>query len=460
MLLGKRKQTDATRAAQQPRARRSDGADASESDFVRKIRGQLDGGAVLHAGRLNVIGLNRVKARFGDDWHRVAAHADRIARNVIERHLAPGDIYASSGEDTYVTVFAQLSEAEARVKCFLIANEIARNLLGEDGAEHLEIKTAVTRLDGSVDFAEISSLGQLLDAALPLDPAEAETPNGRSAEAVSVDEPVDEGLALVPIERRRSTPKIWNETRANVLAGMDFVFRPVWDPVHNIIATYYCVPRVRLSDIEGAAGDAELAVAGDPDAIARLDAATIERVKQEFTAMAAEGRRLIITTPIHFETLSAAAPRRRCAAAIAGIDETMKRSLTIEITGVPSGVQKSRIMEIAAPLRVHCRNIALQMALETIDFAQIAGTGIATVGADITYLAKPEFIQMQQMSRFRRAAEKIGIATFLHGARSRSLVGAALGAGFHFIDGDAVAATVRRPDRALAFQLADLYGLP
>ena len=83
--------------------------------------------------------------------------------------------------------------------------------------------------------------------------------------------------------------------------------------------------------------------------------------------------------------------------------------------------------------------------------------GISAVGADITYLTKSEFILMQQLARFQRAAEKAEVVTFLHGAQSRSLVAAAVGAGFHYVDGDAVAATLARPERIVPFQLADLY---
>jgi hypothetical protein len=129
----------------------------------------------------------------------------------------------------------------------------------------------------------------------------------------------------------------------------------------------------------------------------------------------------------------------------------------IEIVGVPVGIQKSRVVDIISPLRPHCRGVALRMPVETFDFTHLAGTGIAAVGTDLTYAAKAEFIQMQQLSRFQRAAEKIGVATFVHGAGTLSLVAAALGAGFHFIDGDAVAASVPHADRALEFQLADLY---
>ena len=447
-----------TAAAKQLQWKQIDGSDADEAEFLAHIRDLLERSPSLQASRINVIGMKRIKERFGDEWTRVADRADRIARNVIERHLAPGDVYAKWGEDTFITVFARLSENEAHIKCFLIANEIMRTLLGDDGAEQLEIKTAVTRLDGSIKLEEIAAIDQLFESPEAVDPmASPPLGYGPGDDAPSA-RPPDPGLALVPIERDRPVPKAaMDSERANILAGVDFVFRPTWDPTRNVLSTYFCVPQVRLSDLDGAVGDASLAVAGDPDAMARLDNATIARVKQELRAMAADRRRLIIAMPIHFETLTSAAQRRRLAAEIADVAETVKQYLVIEVVGVPSGVLKGRLMEMIAPLRLHCRAIAVQVAVESIDFAQFHGTGVSAVGADIGSITKPEFILMQQLSRFQRAAEKAEVVTFLHGAQSRSLVAAAVGAGFHYINGDAVASAVSRPERIVPFQLADLY---
>jgi len=107
--------------------RKANGAEADEAAFVDQIRRMLERAPSLHASRLNIIGLKHVKERLGPSWRHVADRANRIARNVIERHLGPGDIYATSGDDSYITVFARLSELEARVKCYLIGNGTPRS---------------------------------------------------------------------------------------------------------------------------------------------------------------------------------------------------------------------------------------------------------------------------------------------------------------------------------------------
>ncbi|HKX08298.1 MAG TPA: hypothetical protein VJN67_08890 [Stellaceae bacterium] len=450
--------------------KQASGADADEAEFLGQVRRMLQQTPSLQASRLNIIGLKRVKEHFGDEWKRIADRADRIARNVIERHLNPGDIYANWGVDTYITVFARLSEQEARVKCYLIGNEIVRTLLGDDASEFLEVKTAVSRVDGSIDLKTVGSLQQVFDGAEVISPL-APPPESSSAPPAPATTPRDTtaalaaetGHAFVPIEREKRAAAApvaagsQNAPAVNVLAGVDFVFRPMWDPTRNVIATYRCVPQVKLSNVNGAAGDASLAVAGDPEATAQLDRTTLARVKSDLKAMAADGRRLIIAMPLHFETLCSAAQRRRISAELGAIAESMKQYLVVEIVGVPTGFLKSRLMEVIAPLRMHCRAVSLQVSIGTIDFTQVRGTGISAVGADIADLAKSEAVVMQQLSRFQRAAEKAEVVTFLHGAQSRSLAAAAVGAGFHYVDGDGVAATLNRPERIVPFQLADLY---
>jgi len=470
--------------------KQADGVDADEAEFLGQIRRLLERTPSLQASQLKMIGLKRVKERFGPEWQHIADRADRIARNVIERNLEPGDIYASWGEDTYITVFARLNEQAARVKCYLIGEEIVRTLLGEEATGHVEVKTAVTRVDGRVDLEAVGSMATLFEGAevinplvpppgqAPPKPKSSAPPSSRSA---ALTKPKSSAPAtpksrapakpkpevalgdaemspdLVPIERDRPAPTGSVPVAVNVLARVDFVFRPMWDPTRNVIATYLCVPRVKLSDAAGAVGEASLAVAGDPDATARLDSATVARVKADLAAMAADSRRFIIAMPVHFETLSSAAQRRRCAAAIGAIPEPMKQYLVVEVIDVPAGVLKPRLMEVIAPLRLHCRAVSLQVAIGTIDFTQVRGIGISAVGADIAHLVKSEVILMQQMARFQRAAEKAEAVTFLHGAKTRSLVTAAVGAGFHYVDGDAVAATLARPERIVPFELADLY---
>src|SRR5258708_17419887 len=80
-----------TTAPPAPRAARPGIArgEGAFEDRLRELLGQGGDAAVL-AGRVNFIGLDKIKGRLGASWERVAASADRIARQTIERPMQAG----------------------------------------------------------------------------------------------------------------------------------------------------------------------------------------------------------------------------------------------------------------------------------------------------------------------------------------------------------------------------------
>jgi hypothetical protein len=138
----------------------------SGDDFSGRLGDLLGraGTTAVHAGRINLIGLDRIKEQFGAKWPRIADRADRITRSAIERHLVPGDIFTAVHGTNYLIVFGNLPRRDAQLKCLLIAREIAKALLGEEGASQLEIQTAVAKLDGSLGFAAVPTIDEILAA--------------------------------------------------------------------------------------------------------------------------------------------------------------------------------------------------------------------------------------------------------------------------------------------------------
>ncbi len=133
---GTRNENRAVAEYSAPAIARGDGGAADETHLVEQIRDLLGTNAAPLVGRLNLIGLTKIKDRFGPTNGPASRNAPTASRAMSSSGISrPAISMRSWGEETYVMVFARLGEAEARVKCFLIANEIAKNLLGEDGAE-------------------------------------------------------------------------------------------------------------------------------------------------------------------------------------------------------------------------------------------------------------------------------------------------------------------------------------
>jgi hypothetical protein len=409
--------------------------------FEEQLRALLlqSGESPLLAGRLNVIGLQKVKKGFGAGWSRIAERADAIARRTIERHLASGDIYTSINALAYVTVFAHLSPEQAKLKCLAIADEIAKTLFGEQGGDLLEVKTTVTRIDGTLDLETVSLTAQL------------STSLGAGEERRLAEPQAFAGApsASRPPSQRRSH---------DILANLRFLYRPFWDRARNVVPAYLCFAQVLSADGTTVLGEADALIDGDIEERARLDGKIRARVMHDLTALSREGGQLLLTLPVHFETVSAVGRRRDFLMALSQkVAQGEAKHLLLEIAGVPAGVQQQRLAELTAPLRGLCRGFLLSLPLDTVDFGAAKACRATAVGCDISGTALPEALLLHNMNCFVRAAKAAGIASYLHGAQSLSRVVGAIGAGFRYIDGSAVASPVENPQSMVDLRLDDLY---
>lgn len=322
---------------------------AAPAGFEDRLKAMLQqsGHDALLSARVNFIGLQKIKERFGPEWERIAGRAERIARNIIERHLLAGDIYTGINGLTFVMVFARLSQEQAKVKCLAIADEIAKALLGERGGDLLQVKTAVKRIDGTLDLQDVSLTDQpcaSLAGAEELAFVETAAPE-HAAPASPL---------IVPLAARRPAPS----HRVDPLANLRFLYRPIWDRARNLVTAYLCSAQVLSADGTTVLGDAEALIEGDVEERARLDERMRDHVLRDLAALMREGRQLVLGLPVHFETLSAAGRRRDYQAALGrGVSGGAQKFLTLEIAGVPAGAAQSRLLEISVALRGQCRGI-------------------------------------------------------------------------------------------------------
>lgn len=388
-------------------------------------------------GQVCLISMSRIKARLGERWPHHAVKADRIARNAIERYLVGGDIYARWKDAGYVVVFATLDAQQAQVKSMLIGDEITKALLGEEQENLTRVCGVEVSPDGELSFAEVLPFEQLV-AETVADPSEAAERN-----------PV--------IEMEEVSPSPPPAPRGDPLAEISYCYRPSWDPARGVIAAYLCVPQLPDGP-SGRRRDAGAVLGHDIRAHEKLDVAVLKHVVGVLDVLVREKRRLLVTMPVSFETLSAAVYRRHYINALHDrLSPEAASLLVIELVDVPDGVPQARLVEISSPLRARARAVIARVRPDATDFAAFAGSRIAAVGCDLSRQGGSELALMQQMARFTRGAAKVGLATYLRGIRSLSLTTAALGAGFAHVDGDAIAPPVDLPRGIVEFSLFDLY---
>ncbi|HZT88137.1 MAG TPA: hypothetical protein VFA12_09215 [Stellaceae bacterium] len=390
------------------------GADADNS-LVQRLREIVATSGSALAGRINLLGLSHIKQHFGDAWQRVADRAERIARNTIERRLSPRDIYGKWDDFDFVLILADLDTAAAQVKCALIAQEIARALVGEEGAELIEVKSAVVRLDGELDFASVPIKGALLHTF------------NQAQQGAAV--PVPEADAAEPAP--------------DPLAGLHFRYRPMWDPVRRSSVVFQCTPLIAGDNCDRAVGPI---VAGDPVLKGRVDIAARQKVLAEVKRLRQAGHPLMLVVPVHFESLAKLSARLDYMKALDELSPEEQHLVLFELLEVPPGVVYSRLFDLVGPLRSRCYGVVACVDLDCRNFGPIKQSGLRAVGVDLAAHPTPEDALIRQAQRFERASFGTGLFAYAHGVRTPAMLQALRGS-FAYLSGDAIAPLMDTPGR-------------
>lgn len=416
-----------------PAGARKQGSDAR----LRSLLSQKD---LISAGRLQVLGLDKIRERLGSRWEVLAERVDVVVQTIIKRRLAPSDVFMRFGDATqpaYIILFAELAKEEAQIKCALIAEEVASQLLGDDDAGGcVDVKTLVTAVDGSlaaesVDPIEI--INRLLD---------------KEAEKLEASETPPGGGP-----KPGAGPK--SQAPANTVK---FAYQPVWDVRKNAILTFRCVPLHDEISVKPVNGDPAMAtgVVLPPPALEQ-DVMILRRAIWTHQQLQQQGKRLLLACCVHFETLTNGKSRTAYFQLLRTAPESLRGDMVFEIVGLPKGVPLNRLSEIVSTVRPWCRASHLQVGLDDTQFKAYRDAGFATIGADVTTNPAAEATLIKAMNLFVEKADNAGFRTFIRGLKTKSLTMAAVGAGFDYIDGEAVFAAIDTLGQAYKFNPKDLF---
>ncbi len=419
---------------------------------------------LVSAGRMQVIGLAPFKEQLGDRWPRAAARIVAFVEASIRAHLEPGDLCLPMGDLGFVITFGRLSPAEARVKCLAIATDVLRRLFGDDALD-AQVRTVVGQVDGRLMTEEIDP-HETLAAALEEAGEVVVYQRGADGSVVTAAEPRDAapapgspGWASSAAERAAGPSKT---SRYAPLRALEFdlkaarvSYSPCWDAKTNAILFYKgqvdgtACPRE--APLKGAAGRRPLT----PEETVAVERLALTRVSQAIEGLAAQGKRLLFSSPVSFASLvrqSDATPYLR---QLANLPAEVRQLLVIEILGVGLGAPQMRLSELAGFIGRRCRSLICEVAPDDRHLERFASIGVHAVG----FALKPqhETSQRAEFELFAERAQTARLAAQVSDVRSRSQVIAALAAGYRYISGPAVAAPAAEPDAAYRWSLKDFY---
>lgn len=130
--------------------------------FQGRVAELLEQGHAAVVGKMQFVDLDAIKAELGERWQSIADKVRETTERTIQRRLAPSDAYVAFDDDSYLLVFADLTEAQARIKAMAIANEIRQRMTGDFNlVERYWVRAFVADLaeagaDGATELAALS----------------------------------------------------------------------------------------------------------------------------------------------------------------------------------------------------------------------------------------------------------------------------------------------------------------
>jgi GGDEF domain-containing protein len=144
------------RATPYPHPEHPVGGAAGNADIEAKIGAILahrPDDTKLVGGKINLLNLEEIKRRLGPKWPRHEEQVHQFVARTLERRLTDKDFFTRSDQDTYLILFHDVSEAEAKLKCALLGKEISDHFFGElanESGEGLQVETVFASVDGSL----------------------------------------------------------------------------------------------------------------------------------------------------------------------------------------------------------------------------------------------------------------------------------------------------------------------
>ena len=418
-----------------PRTARAAAKPADPDAFPQALLEQLRKSGSVLAGRVQLIGLEKVRDALGNRWEEKRDHVLSIATQIVKEQMASPDYWRLVGEASFLLVFARASRAEAEFRTATMLDRIHRRLLGEGAPfDQIEVKTLVIEVDGRVAFREVDAV-EILTRAL----AEEE-----------------QASQVMPPPRSGADPLLPPSLR--------FRYRPIWQVRQGVVSTYQCTAEAILPDGRLLRDYRVLPGGLRSSLVSELDERCLKRAVADLAELARSGPESLpaVAVTVHCRTLETPATRQAYLKLCNDIPENLRQHLVFEVAALPTFAPESRVHNFAFLLRAFSRALVLRVQ-EPNQYP----TSLRQLGIHALCLAldeAPDAVEadgagFETLVRFHGAARRSGCATVARGLGSTPLAAAALAARFDFLAGEALLGMREKPGAVEQYTLNDFETL-
>ena len=306
--------------------------DATETpgglNLADSIRRLANGRATLDVAQFQFIGLNEIRARYGERWAAKHDRVTRVARHFISRRIAPDDVLVS-GADGFLLVFGAYSGFLADTAAQQIAKELNAYFLGEPDLDEMELNAQHHAMSID-DFA--AAFGAMLHAEPAPHPAAA-------------------------------------RSHTDIAMG----YMPVWDTQRGALATHFVSP---VDPTSGLPLDWDHASHRHAD----MDERKLLASEADMRVLFAGGGRALVGAAIHVSSAHGPNALARMAQAMATFDRRLLRYRVLRISCIEPGYPRIYLEDMMRGLRPWAPRIALGLSWAEPDLASILKLHPAAIG--------------------------------------------------------------------------------
>lgn len=382
-------------------APRGDALSRLPPEYARELIALIRQGRNVSAGRLEVLGIERVKQHYAQHWEDVHDKINAVIRLIINRHLNPQDACAQVRSCHFILLFADIPLREATEKTAQISQEIYDTLIDHpDIGAYLLVKNATGRVD-EMDFSNF-------DAFL-------------------------ENLKTAPVK-----PRVKKQQEI-VVAPEEVGFKamPVWDAEHRRLVGYQCFSAVAGAD--------------DPDdeTLSQTDQTALGQARQIFDTTR-EAQNLLIFCPVNFKAIQNPKTRAKFTQICQTLPPEMRARLAFEVMGIPRSLEVPNVNGVLENIRDYCNVIVAGARIDRPPSDNLCKGSVNGISLDLRGIQTFQPQIQKMLDAFSGHAKKNKLRLMAHGIKCPTLAEKTAAAGFNTIDGEALHPPLEQADPALS----------
>lgn len=297
-------------------------------NLAERIRRLANGRNTIDVAQFQFIGIDDIRARYGQQWPAKRDRVFQVASNFIGRRIAPEDVLIA-GADGFLLVFGTFAGALADAVASRISRELNTFFLGSHDLDDIQI--------------------------------------GNQHHSMSIDEFARAFGEIVANAKEQPSPA--DQDTPEIKMG----FMPVWDARRGALASYFISP---LDPVTGWPMQWDVGSHRHTD----MDELKLNASEEAMRKLFLSGGRALVGVALHVSSLNSQQSLPRLVQAMAKFDRRLARYRVMRVSCVEPGYPRIYLEDIMRNLRTWVPNIAIGLNWAEPDVASVLKLQPAAIG--------------------------------------------------------------------------------